>query len=643
MASPPSDHAKRFLNYPEPVQGPVVPYVDAPRKNPVLTGRFLVLCAVLYVLSLHPPGCILLGNTAHADPRRMEWLRFVREYAWRNANFGALRSIRRMIEDYEPLYEPTIVPLPDPDAGDAQEAPLEFGPQPPAAAKYVAERYYSAADYRALYLAGQMTPTDVAKAILPLIRRDTEPKGRHSLAWFDVKVDIVLRQAAESTARYREGRSLGPLDGVPTAVKDEYDMDGYITCHGSLNDYTSAQLEDGSNTNWCVRMVERAGCVVLGKLSMNEFGLDTTGNNPVWGTPPNPYNKDYYTGGSSSGCGYAVAAGLVPFSLGGDGGGSIRVPSSLCGVFGLKPTHGRLSFRPTQNHCSTCAVLGPIASDVRSLAAVYSVIGQPHPTSPFPPLRSGPSMLSWPASRPKILAVPERWFSRASPAVQLLCRALIQRLVQERGYRIVSVDIPFLNEGQIAHALVVLADGTSLLPDTSNLTAANRVLLSLGSVTSAVDLLLAHKLRRLLVNHLADLWTRQHPGMLLLTPTTACPGWPVRNRSAEMNYGLNDGDTTLTSMQFVWMANFCGLPAITVPAGFVSPVVVDGATVAKAAEPVQVGEDVAGKVPIGLMAMGEWGAEEQLLGFGLDAEEVGADLRCRPPVWEDVIELAKRS
>ncbi|KAL8393984.1 hypothetical protein RB595_003669 [Gaeumannomyces hyphopodioides] len=621
MASPPSDHARRFLNYPEPVQGPVVPYSDSPRtKNPVLTGRFLVLCAVL-----------------------MEWLRFVREYAWRNANFGALRSIQRMIEDYEPLYEPTVVPLPDPDAGDAQEAPLEFEPQTPAAAKYVAGRYYSAADYRALYLAGEVTPTDVAKAILPLIRRDTEPKGRHSLAWFDVKVDIVLHQAAESTARYREGRSLGPLDGVPTAVKDEYDMDGYITCHGSLNDYTGSQLEDGSNTNWCVRMVERAGCVVLGKLSMHEFGLDTTGNNPVWGTPPNPHNKDYYTGGSSSGCGYAVAAGLVPFSLGSDGGGSIRVPSSLCGVFGLKPTHGRLSFRPTQNHCSTCAVLGPIASDVRSLAAVYSVMGQPHPTSPFPPLRPGPSLLSSSASRPKILAVPERWFSRASPAVQLLCRALIQRLVQERGYRIVSVDIPFLNEGQIAHALVVLADGASLLPDTSNLTAANRVLLALGSVTPAIDLLLAHKLRRLLVNHLADLWTRQHPGMLLLTPTTACPGWPVRNRSAELNYGLSDGDTTLESMQFVWMANFCGLPAITVPAGFVSPVVVDGAAVAKAARPVQVGEDVAGKVPVGLMAMGEWGAEEQLLGFGLDAEEVGADLRCRPPVWEDVIELAKQS
>jgi len=593
----------------------------------------------------------------------MEWFRFIRETIWHNAGFGSLRSIRRHIEDYEPWFEPQIVPFPDSEEGDrsAESKDGEIPPveaSKPAKAAYPQARYYSVADYRQMFLEGTLTPTDVAEAILPLIRRDIPEPSEHAIAWFETKVERVLAAARASTERYKDGRSLGPLDGIPTAVKDEYDMDGYRTCLGSVNTYTAVPPEGESPSTWCVRKLEEAGAVILGKLSMHEFGLDTTGNNPFYGTPRNPHNRDYYTGGSSSGTGYSVAAGLIPIGLGSDGGGSIRIPSSMCSVFGLKPTHGRLSFRPGQNHCVTCATLGPIAADVESLAAVFQVIGQPHPTSAFPPLKPL-NLLASPSAHPdkkKILGIPVDWFSRATPAIQTLCYNMIRRLAAEKGYTTVDITIPFLPEGQIAHALTVLGDAATLLPyphDTSNLTHANRILLALGRVTPATDYILALKLRKLLMQHLAWLW-KEYPGLLIMTPTTACEGLPIKSES-ELKWGVNDGDLTLASMEFVWLANFCGLPSISVPAGFVNVAPgpeakkemkknkskkikgsSSGASLEDAAE-----EEKQPQIPVGLMAMGEWCAEEQLLQFGLMAEEVGADLRRRPSNWVDVVQRAK--
>jgi Asp-tRNA(Asn)/Glu-tRNA(Gln) amidotransferase A subunit family amidase len=562
----------------------------------------------------------------------MEWLRFLREIAWHNAGFGSVRKIRGLIEDFEPWFEPTIIPLPE----DEHEEWAEETSDSPAVdrrTKYPDAKYYSVEDYRKMYLSGELTPTDVAKSLLPLIQRDMSPAGPHSIAWFETQANLVLTAAEASTLRYQQKCSLGPLDGVPTAVKDEYEIQGYKTNLGSRNDYTGTILEQETSTSWCVRQLEAAGAIILGKLSMHEFGLDTTGNNPVHGTPPNPHNDSYYTGGSSSGTGYAVSTGLIPIGLGSDGGGSIRIPASMCGVLGLKPTHGRLSFRPGQNHCPTCAVLGPLAADVRSLATVFQTVAAPHTASEFPPLRTLRLTASPTSDQPKFLGLHEKWFAQADPAVQRLCKDMINRLVADHGYTVVPITIPFLNEGQKAHAITVLADAATLLPDTKGLTWANRLLLALGRTTPATDLVLAAKLRRVLMRHLAYLW-QQHPGMLIITPTTACAGWKIKT-SGELKYGLSDGDQTLRSMEYVWLANFCGLPALSVPAGFIVPEGKPNAGEIAAA-------DVEGKIPIGLMAMGEWCSEEQLLQFGLVAEQLGADKRARPPIWVDVIKEAKK-
>lgn len=560
----------------------------------------------------------------------MEHVGFIRKAAWKNARFGSIRDICEHIVKTEPRHDPAVYPIDEREPLGADDATSEDGTEadtdvPPGPS--VPPGPNAAAEFRALYLSGELTPLDVARAILPLIRRDTSPPGEHSVAWIEVRPDLILDAAAASTRRYREGRSLGPLDGVPTAVKDDYDMEGYRTTLGTCHNYAPDTVT-ADEVCWCIRKLEETGAVILGKLSLHEFGMDTAGYNITYGTPRNPHNPSYYPGGSSTGSAYAVAAGLVPLSLGADGGGSIRLPASFCSVFGLKPTHGRVSFYPGQNLSGTAAVRGPIAADMRSLIALYEVASAPDPRSDFPPSRpfrfSGSSQ-----SHPKVLGLPEAWFSRAAPDVQRLCRALVARLVKEKGYTVVPIEIPFTAEGQIGHAITLLADAASLLQDTTGISPANRILFALGRTTPAWDYLLAQKLRRVLMQHLAWLWAA-HPGMIIVTPTSASAGWPIRSES-ELRYGISDGDQTMKTMEYVWMGNFCGVPSITVPAGF-APAEDRGRKEA---------EDGPPTVPVGLMGTGEWCSEETLLRFGLDAEEVGADLQRRPPNYVDVVARAR--
>lgn len=438
-------------------------------------------------------GWILIPAT-----RIMEYIRPVREVVWANAGFASLRKLRHEIEVYEPLHDPTVVPLDrrllfpangngaginGNGHGERPASPATTGslPSPVTPSRPLSlTSYYPASTYRSLYLSGELTPTDVAKAILPLIRRDVEPKGQHHLYFFESKAQLVLKAAEESTQRYRENRSLGPLDGVPCAIKDEYDLDGYECCLGSVNNYTAEPKNNNDSiTSWCVKKLQAAGVVIVGKTSMHEFGLDTTGNNPNYGTPRNPFNEDYYTGGSSSGTGGAIGIGLIPIGLGSDGGGSIRIPASYCNVFGLKPTHARVSFWPSENHSNTCAVNGPMACDVESLATLFEVIAEPHPDSPFafpsvPRLPSTAKMLQLTPSRPKVLGIYKAWFDDCAPAVRELCQGMVDTLVAKCGYKVVDVEIPFLREGQIAHAMTVLTDASTLLPKFDNLTWANR-------------------------------------------------------------------------------------------------------------------------------------------------------------------------
>ena len=177
------------------------------------------------------------------------------------------------MNDYEPRFDPTVIPIADSSACTETGDVLHSSSGASISEKISKRKSYSVADYHGLYLSGELTPTAVAKAILPMIRRDISPPGEHSIAWWDSRVDLILAAAEASTLRYKNKRPIGILDGVPSGIKDEYDVDGYRTCLGSKNDYTPEVARGQSITSWCVKKLQEAGAINLGKLSMNEFGL----------------------------------------------------------------------------------------------------------------------------------------------------------------------------------------------------------------------------------------------------------------------------------------------------------------------------------------------------------------------------------
>ena len=137
-------------------------------------------------------------------------------------------------------------------------------------------RYYSVIDYHDRYVSGELTPTAVVEMLLPLILRNVGDPSPHSVSFISTNVELVRTAAKASTKRYKDGKSLGILDGVPTAIKDESDVAGYRTTLG-----TSKALPIADTSSWLVQKMEEAGAITMGKLNMHELGADTTNNNPT--------------------------------------------------------------------------------------------------------------------------------------------------------------------------------------------------------------------------------------------------------------------------------------------------------------------------------------------------------------------------
>ena len=182
------------------------------------------------------------------------------------------------------------------------------------------------------------------------------------------------------------GKPLGPLAGVPFAVKNLFDVKGMATVAGSK---INRELPPASRDATLIERLEAAGAILVGALNMGEYAYDFTGENSHDGPSRNPHDLSRMTGGSSGGSGGAVAGGLVPIALGSDTNGSIRVPSSFCGIFGLKPTYGRLSRARTFPFVGSFDHLGPFARNVKDLALAYDAMQGPDPDDPVCTERSG--------------------------------------------------------------------------------------------------------------------------------------------------------------------------------------------------------------------------------------------------------------
>jgi len=189
----------------------------------------------------------------------------------------------------------------------------------------------------------------------------------------------ALAKAQSIDAARDAGRPLGPLAGVPFAVKNLFDVAGLATLAGSkINRTRPPATRDAT----LVTRLEAAGAVLVGALNMGEYAYDFTGENFHDGPSRNPHDITRMTGGSSGGSGGAVAGGLVPIALGSDTNGSIRVPSSFCGTFGLKPTYGRLSRAHTFPFVASFDHLGPFARSARDLALAYDAMQGADPDDP---------------------------------------------------------------------------------------------------------------------------------------------------------------------------------------------------------------------------------------------------------------------
>jgi amidase/aspartyl-tRNA(Asn)/glutamyl-tRNA(Gln) amidotransferase subunit A len=183
-------------------------------------------------------------------------------------------------------------------------------------------------------------------------------------------------EAAAIDARRASGEALGPLAGVPYAVKNLFDVEGEVTLAGSK---VNRNHSPASADAFLVQRMKAAGAVLVGSLNMDEYAYGFTTENTHYGPCHNPHDLTRIAGGSSGGSGAAVAASQVPITLGSDTNGSIRVPSSLCGVWGLKPTFGRLSRRGSYPFVHSVDHLGPFADSVDRLAATYDALQSPDP------------------------------------------------------------------------------------------------------------------------------------------------------------------------------------------------------------------------------------------------------------------------
>ena len=383
-------------------------------------------------------------------------------------------------------------------------------------------------------------------------------------------------------------------------MKDEFDVAGTPRTLGLSNAVAETHKLTNTTTSLCVQRLIDAGMLCIGKTNMHELGLDTTNNNPHHGIPVNPYNADFYTGGSSGGSGAAVSSGLVPIAVGADGGGSIRLPSSYCGIFGLKPSHNLIPITPTPCIAPSVGVAGPMTAHLSDLATTLHIMAANAPAAPSPTR--------------KFLGIYEPWFDSASPAVQQHTRAAVDTYVS-LGWEVVPITIPHVLLARTAHALTILTEISSALSqNSSGLSAPNKLLFSVARQTPARDFVLAQRLRSLLMSHFASLWEK-YPGMVVVSPVTPMVG--VRKEKG-CEGGVSDSDRSLSSMLYVFVANFCGCPAGTGTVGY----------------------DEESGMPVGLMGMAEWGEEERVLEW-LGEWEGRWEGRRRGEGWVDVLGMAK--
>jgi aspartyl-tRNA(Asn)/glutamyl-tRNA(Gln) amidotransferase subunit A len=233
-----------------------------------------------------------------------------------------------------------------------------------------ADCFLTIAELGARYAAGAAKPSSIASLHLERIARIDPVLNAMQI----VDVDGALKAAQESDARWAAGRPIGPLDGITATIKDNVDVAGFPTRHGSLTTSDAPATADSP----VVARLREAGAIILGKTRLPEFGWKGLTDGPLQDGPTrNPWNIATSPGGSSGGAAACVAAGIGTIAFGNDGGGSIRIPANLCGLYGFKPTFGRVPHHLQEGMFATLVSGGPITRTVEDAIVTLDVMARP--------------------------------------------------------------------------------------------------------------------------------------------------------------------------------------------------------------------------------------------------------------------------
>jgi len=379
-------------------------------------------------------------------------------------------------------------------------------------------------------------------------------------AFTDVLGARALARAEALDAALNEGAAAGPLAGVPFAVKNLVDVAGLATRAGAkINRAHPRAQRDGA----LVRRLEAAGAILVGALNMGEYAYDFTGENIHDGDAHNPHALDHMTGGSSSGSGAALAAGMVPLTLGSDTNGSIRVPAAFCGCFGLKPTYGRLSRAGSFPFVGSLDHLGPMARGVADLALAYDAMQGPDPDDPVATTRAPEPVL------PDLdigiaglrIAVAGGYFARGGDPDAF---AAVTRVAQALGADR-RVELPEAHRARAAAYLITAAEGATLHLDRlrtrpGDFDPAVRDRLIAGAMIPAPFVERAQRFRRWYRNAVLDLFGGVD---VILAPATPCRA----PKGGQTHFTLDGVSLPVRANigVFTQPISFIGLPVVAAP------------------------------------------------------------------------------
>ena len=419
-----------------------------------------------------------------------------------------------------------------------------------------------------------------------------------------------MKLAEESAKRWKEGKPLSLLDGVPIAVKAEYKFDPFSFRAGATFKSVCSDIKESSVI--AKRLLE-AGAIMIGITNMQEFGTGVFGSNPhkEYLTARNPYNDGCYCGGSSSGSAAAVASGLCPIALGGDGGGSVRIPSSLCGVTGLKPTFRCLDSTGCMPQTFSVCSEGPLCSTSVDVAIAMSIM--------VPGGFDMSGLASFNDLSGLRIGVYKEYFNHADPQVVSLCRKALDTLVS-LGAEVKDIVIPELEEAAIGHLLTISSEFMNSLAvdvDKHFDKFADETLLLLGCSTtnSAKEFINAQKQRTRCISIMKSLFEEVD---VIATPTTGTVA-PVIPPGAE-KFGYGNAEISSKIMRFSPLANFTGIPGISIPVGLTNG-----------------GKGEGGGLPVGILMQSHWNNEGLLLRVGRALEK--CIIMEKPPIYYDIIDL----